>query len=124
MPAISGWKLCRQFRVGIYAGNFGSENMPAILGRKICRQFRVGRYAGNFGSENMPAISGRKKYAGNVGSEQNVGKFGPERKCRQIRAGKKMSANSGRKENAGKPAIAGELTDLDVKKMSVSHKSL
>ena len=61
--------------------------MPAISGRKIRRQFRI-----------------EKKNAGNVGSAQNVGKFGPEKKCRCFQAGKKI---------AGKPAIAGELTGLN-----------
>ena len=65
---------------------------------EIMPQFRVGRYAGNFGSENMPAISGRKKNVSNVGSEQNVGKFGPV-----FLGGDKI---------AGKPAITGELTGL------------
>ena len=71
MPAISGRKICRQFRDGRYAGNFGSD---------ICRRFRVGRYAGNFGSEDMPAISGRKKKC----RQSRIGT-----KCQQIRAGKK-----------------------------------
>ena len=86
------------------AGNFGLEIRPLISGPKICRQVRVGKYAGNFGSEDAPAISDRKKNAGNVGSAQNVGKFGPEKKCRCFQAGKKI---------AGKPAIAGELTGLN-----------
>ena len=38
MPACSGRKICRRFRLGRYTGNFGSENMPAILSRKKCRQ--------------------------------------------------------------------------------------
>ena len=52
--------------------------MPAISGRKICWRFRVEK----------------KKNAGNVGSEQNVGKFRPEKK--------KMSVFSGGDKIAGK----------------------
>ena len=87
--------------------------MPAISGQKICRQFRVGKYAGEFGSEDMPAISDRKKNAGKVGSEQNVSKFGPE-KIPASSGPKKMPVFSGGDKIAGKLAIAGELTGLDI----------
>ena len=49
------------------AGNFGLEIMPLISGRKICRQFRVRRYAGNFGSKKKNAFfSGGDKIAGEL----------------------------------------------------------
>ena len=72
-----------QFCVEKNSGSFGSEKMPAISRREICRQFQVGKYASN---------------------------FGPEKKCRQIRAGKKcqyyrIGTNVGKFEpekNAGK----------------------
>ena len=96
MPATLGWKLCRQFRVGKYAGNFGLEIMPAISGRKICLQFLLGKYAGNFGSENsrrfwveksMPAMSvnsGRKKIPVSLGRKK---------KCWCFREGIKLPEN-------------------------------
>ena len=81
------------------ASNFGLEIMPAISGRKICRQFRVGNYAGDFGpedmqaisSEDMPTISGRKKCR-----QCRIGT-----KCRQIRTEKKMPVFSGGDKIAG-----------------------
>ena len=60
----ASWGLCWQFPVDKYVSNFNS-------GRKICRLIWVGRYAGDCRSG---------KNAGNVGSEQNVDKFGPEKK--------------------------------------------
>ena len=59
----------------------------------------------------MPAISGQKKNAGNVGSEQNVRKFGPEKMLASL-GQKKMPVFSGGDKIAGKPAISGELTGL------------
>ena len=91
MPAISGWKLCRLFRVGRY------------------RQFRVGKYAGDVGSEDMPAISGRK-ICWRFRVEKKCRQCRIVTKCRQVRAGKKMPVFSGGDKMAGKPAIAGELT--------------
>ena len=98
MPATLGWKLCRQFRVGKYAGNFGLKIMPAISGRKICLQFLVGKYAGNFGSENMPAISGRKINA-NSGRKKIPVSLGRKKKCRCFREGIKLPENQQLPEN-------------------------
>ena len=94
MPAISGQRICRQFRVGKYAGDFGSEDMPAILGRKICRRFRV--------KKKMPAKSDRNKMSANSGRKKIPPSSGR----------KKMPVFSGGDKIAGKPAIAGELTGL------------
>ena len=59
MPAISG---------RIYAGDFGSEDMPAISGQKICRRFRVEKKnAGKVGSEQNVSKFGPEKNAGVFG---------------------------------------------------------
>ena len=52
MPAISGRKICRPFRVGRYAGDFRSEKNAGNVGTE--------QNVGKFGPEKMPAISGRK----------------------------------------------------------------
>ena len=74
--------------------------MPAILGRKICQRFRV--------EKKIPAKSDRNKMSANSG----------RKKFRQVRAGKKMPVFSGGDKIAGKPAIAGELTGLNISYLS------
>ena len=85
--------------------------MPAISGRKICRQFRVGKYAGDFGSEDMPAISGKKKMPAKSDRNKMLANLG-RKKIPASSGRKKMPVFSGGDKIAGKPAIAGELTGL------------
>ena len=67
MPAISGRKICRQFRVGKYAGNFGSEDMPAISGRKkMPAKSDRNKMLANLGRKKMPVFSGGDKIAGEL----------------------------------------------------------
>ena len=59
MPAISGRKICRKFRVGRYAGDFGLKKKcrqyPIVT---KCRQVRAGK--------KMPVFSGGDKIAGKL----------------------------------------------------------
>ena len=67
--------------------------MPAISGRKICRQFRVGRYASNFGLENMPAFSGRKKKMPAMSNRKKMSANSGRKKMPFFRAGIKLPEN-------------------------------
>ena len=72
--------LIKENKMKIQMSKFRIEKMPAILGWKKCRQFQVGRYAGNFRSEKkMPTMLDQNKMSTNLG-QKNCGKFGPKKK--------------------------------------------
>ena len=76
MPASSCRKICRQFRVGKYAGNFESE-------KKVRAMPHQNKMSGNSGRIKMPASLGKKKMSMFLGWKKIDGKAANLQVCKK-----------------------------------------